>query len=180
MTTIHPWRSRSWSAPDFFEQLRSEGELATIDELIRSFTYFTAARLQLLSDPRALPDQETLLELRKLKDSCRQVGASRMAFLCGEIEKVGLNPQSDSFRHLMDTLRHEGRAVMHDMRIYAIRLKKQAEGGTGRSVSRRRLADSSFSGNAAYFAPLPEPPQEISCIVRTPNGMSTLINLQKM
>jgi hypothetical protein len=143
MTTMrHHWRTRSWSPPDFFGQLLREAEIECIDELIRSFTYFTCARLQLLSDARALTEREALSELLTLKDSCRQVGADRMAFLCGEIEKHGLNPETDGFRYLMEALREEGHCVLHDMRVYTIGLKRRALSAAACGPSQRGTTDS--------------------------------------
>ena len=145
MTTMrHRWRTRCWSPPDFFEQLRSR-EIESIDELIRSFTYFTTARLELLWDARALTERETHAELLRLKDSCRQVGADRMAFLCSEIEKRGLNPENEGYQHLMEVLREEGHGVLHDMRVYAIGLKSRARSAAAWSA-RRLSTDSAMSG----------------------------------
>ncbi|SRR5579864_411267 len=168
MTTIrHHWRTRCWAPPDFFEQLRSEGELECMDELVRSFTYFTSARIQLLSDARALTERETHSELLSLKDSCRQVGADRMAFLCGEIEKHRLNPETDRFRYLLESLREEGRGVLHDMRVYVIGLRSGAISAPPCAASRRPVTDSVISGtdsrnNVIHFTPITELRQRIS------------------
>jgi hypothetical protein len=122
----HHLRSLRWSPPQFFHELRREGDVDCIRELIRSFTYFTFARLQLLSEPRAWNERETAIELKNLKDSCRQVGAERMAFLCCEVEREGLNPETEAFRGLMKALREEGQGVIHDMRAYAMALESRA------------------------------------------------------
>jgi hypothetical protein len=186
MTTIDRWRGQHWSPPDFFDQLLTEGEIDCLDELIRSFTYFTIARLQLLSDPRSLNEQEAKAELRNLKDSCRQVGAERMAFICAEMEKGGLNRNSLGFRYLMDTLRDEGHGVMHAMRVYAIEIKTQAMSATASSRPERRLpVDSALSNNGPannlfFFTPLPELQQRISRIVRVSHKAPAETDAKKM
>ncbi len=181
----HRWRTRCWSAPDFFEQLRRENEFECIDELVRSFTYFTSARLELLADPRALTEPEALLELRNLKDSCRQVGADRMSFICGEIEKNGLNPEADAFRYLMETLREEGHGVMHDMRAYAIGLKSQTMSAAACSGMQARNTDSALSGgtspnNVVSLTDSLTRQQRSSHIVRVPKQVSVPVNAKKI
>jgi hypothetical protein len=184
MTTMrHHWRSRCWSPPDFFERLRREGEIECIEELIRSFTYFTSARLQLLSDARALTEREARSELLSLRDSCRQVGAGRMAFLCREIEKCGLNPETEGFCDLMEALREEGNGVLHDMRVYAIGLKSHAMSTP--ACSTRRATASALSGaetpnNLIPLMAIAELRQRIWRAVHSPGLMPIEISAKKV
>lgn len=118
--------TRHWWPPAFLEQLRCVGEIECVVELISCFTYFTSARLQLLSDPRARSDRAAVFkELRNLEDSCQQLGADLMASICQQIEDRGFNPTTDEAGCLLEALRKEGRCVMYDMRAYAVWLKAQ-------------------------------------------------------
>jgi len=115
-----------WHPPAFFEELRADGELECLLELIHSFAHFSSSRLQLLSDPRARCEPDMVLpELRKLKDSCRQVGADRAASLCSQIERLNPVIETNELSILLSTLRQEVWPVIHEMHAYAAALQKQ-------------------------------------------------------
>lgn len=95
-------------------------------------------------------------ELRNLRDSCRQVGADRMAFICEYIEREGVHPETDGFRQVMEVLHDEGYGLMHDMRAYAIKIKHEpvSQLGTQRPTHDSAIARRNHAGSLTDFADL--------------------------
>jgi hypothetical protein len=108
-----------------------------------------------------------------------------MAFLCGEIEKHGLNPETDGFHYLMETLREEGYGVLHDMRVYTIGLKSRAMSAAACTASRRGGTDLVVSSsesrtNVIRFTALAELRQRISRAAQSAGLMPIKISTTKM
>jgi hypothetical protein len=145
-----PGLGRHWEPPAYFEQLQSEGEAECVIELIRCFARSASTRLCLLSDPRVRCDRQTVaIELPRLRDSCRQVGADTAASICQQIVAQDPRMETAISQLFLDALRREVWAVIHDMHSYAAGLKSELLESGNRSAScSRPMRDTALTGRS--------------------------------